>query len=105
LIAADRLARAAHAQLPVVDGSGYLGVVTARAVADTLADGQHDTAIVASIVERPTAVRADQHLDAALDVLETVVAFAIPVLDSTGDDVIGWLTHQNVLTAMRGDRR
>ncbi|MGN6609722.1 MAG: chloride channel protein, partial [Jatrophihabitans sp.] len=71
LAAVGRLARAALGQLPVVDGDTYLGVVTARGVAETLADGDHDTATLASIIEHPTTIGADEPLTTALDALES----------------------------------
>jgi CIC family chloride channel protein len=101
LVAAEQLAQAPHAQLPVVHDGTYLGVATARAVADALADGDHDTATVASVIERPTSVRSDQPLDEALDTLESASGSAIPVLDTGATEVVGWLSHQRVLVAMR----
>ncbi|NJP48470.1 chloride channel protein, partial [Streptomyces sp. PRB2-1] len=42
--AAAGLARSAHGVLPVTAADGtYLGVADARSVAETLADGAHDT--------------------------------------------------------------
>ena len=102
LEAADHLAHARHSQLPVVDAGGaYLGIVTARAVADTLADGEHDTVPIGSLVERMPAVGTKTDLDAALKVLDEATGSAVPVLDD-GRAVVGWLTHQRVLAAMRG---
>ncbi len=102
LDAADRLAGQPHGQLAVLDPTGaYLGVLTARAAADTLADGEHDDARVASATQRPVAVRSDQPLDDTLDALEDAATPAVPVLDPDGDAVVGWLTHQQVLRAIR----
>ena len=102
---AGRLARSPHGQLPVVDGAGtYLGIVTARAAADALADGRHDQAPVGDIVEQSPSVRADTTLDASLDALETAEGTAIPVLDESGRRVLGWLSHQRVLSALSTSR-
>ena len=80
----DSAARSPHGQLPVLDARGrYRGVITARAVADALADGAHDDALVSGHVDLPQTVRADQHLDDALDVLETARG-GVPVLDADG---------------------
>ena len=58
LAAAEIVSRSPHAQLAVLDGQGrYRGVVTARAIADALADGEHDNTRVASVVELPETVR------------------------------------------------
>ena len=53
--AADRLARSAYGVLPVTDDGIYLGVLTARAVAETMADGQHDSTPAQLLVELPGA--------------------------------------------------
>ncbi|MEO7059182.1 MAG: chloride channel protein, partial [Lapillicoccus sp.] len=101
---ADALARAPHGQLPVLDDQGrYRGVITARAVADALADGTHDQALVGDHVDLPQTVRADHHLGDALDVLETADG-GVPVLDPEGAQVVGWLSHQAVLTSLRPAR-
>jgi CIC family chloride channel protein len=102
LTAADQLARQPYGQIAVVDAGGtYLGVVTARAVADILADGDHDAATLRTAIQQPVSVRADAPLDTTLDALERSATPALPVLDSEGGAVIGWLTHQRVLTALR----
>ena len=103
LEAAQVLSAAPYGQLPVVDSEGeYLGVATARGVADALADGEHDQATLATVVETPASVRAGHTLDQCLDVLDIAAgAGAVPVLDDAGERVIGWLTHQQVLRALR----
>jgi CIC family chloride channel protein len=109
LPAAASLARAAQemadrtlSQVALVDAAGrYAGVLTDRGVADALADGRHDRAPAASAAEQVAAVRGDQTLDTALDTLEKSVAPALPVLDPAGAAVIGWLTHQCILRAIR----
>ncbi len=98
---AYELGRSRHGQLPVLDAHGsYRGVITARAVADTLSDGRHDEALVGDHVDLPQTVRADHSIDDALDVLETAPG-GVPVLDADGARVVGWLTHQAVLAALR----
>ena len=98
--AADALSRAPHGQLPVLDGEErYRGIATAHAVADTLADGDHDEALIATVVEYPTPVRASDLVDHTLDALESAQA-AVPVLDDGHTRLIGWLSHQRVLLAV-----
>jgi CIC family chloride channel protein len=98
---AASLARARHGQLPVLDKAGaYQGVITARAVTESLADGEHDTAPVASIIEQLDSVTAEDRLDIALDALEAARG-PIPVLDASRTQLVGWLTHQRVLAALR----
>lgn len=95
--AAIALSSAPHGQLPVVDRSGsYQGIVTARAVADALSDGEHDQAHVASILEVVTPVKANDRLNTTLVALENA-RNAIPVLDEDHTRLVGWLTHQRVL--------
>jgi CIC family chloride channel protein len=96
--AAGQLSRAG--QLAVVDADGaYRGVVTARAVTDTLAAPGHETDTLASVVEYPASVTADQPLDDTLDALATADG-PIPVLDPDRTQLVGWLTHQQVLRAL-----
>jgi CIC family chloride channel protein len=98
--AADALSRAPHGQLPVLDDSGcYRGVVTARAVADALADSDHDLPLVAAVVELPASVRVTDRLEQTFDALETARG-GVAVLDADGHNVVGWLTHQRVLLAL-----
>lgn len=99
--AAESVTASPHGQLGVVDQSGaYLGVVTARALADALADGEHDHQPVAAIVEAPDTIKINDPLRDALPALETAYA-SVPVLDDDGANLVGWLTHQRVLTAQR----
>ena len=100
--AADLLSRAPHGQMPVLDPHGrYRGIATVRAAADTLADGEHNLATVASVVELPDAVRVTDSISDALAALE-VSAGVVPVLDATGANLVGWLSHQRVLTLLHG---
>lgn len=104
LKAADLLADAPHGQLPVVgEGDAYLGVATARAAAETLADGEHDDSPVTSVLEQVPVVGESDTLEAALDALERADGPAVPVVDTDGV-VAGWLTHQDVLLALRPAR-
>jgi CIC family chloride channel protein len=89
-------------QVAVLDDAGrYAGVLTTRGVTDMLSDGEHDRVDAASAAEQVETIRGDQTLDAALDLLDGAAAQAIPVLDPAGDQVIGWLTHQGILAAIR----
>jgi chloride channel protein, CIC family len=100
--AAGLLSHAPHGQLPVLDAHGrYRGIATAHAVADTLADGEHNRATVASVVELPDTVRISDHLTDALNALESTPG-AIPVLDADHANVVGWLSHQRVLGLLHG---
>ncbi len=102
LEAAEVLANQPYGQLAVVDAGGaYVGVITARDAADTLADGEHDASTVGQALQRASVVRSDQSLDETLDSLEKATTLAIPVVNPGGNAVLGWLTHQQVLSALR----
>jgi len=100
--AADLLSRAPHGQMPVLDANGrYRGIATVRAAADTLSDGEHNLATVATVVELPDAVRISDNIADALRALELSPG-VVPVLDATGANLVGWLSHQRVLTLLHG---
>ena len=107
LEAAAAIARSPYGQLPVIDRDGvYLGVATARAVADVLADGEHDLGTVLEVVEYPSPVRVEQTLDAALDILDQASGAAVPVIkDGPPEELVGWLSHQRVLGALSAPAR
>jgi CIC family chloride channel protein len=95
------LARSRNGQLPVIDATGaYHGVITARAVADVLAVPGHDTDPVASVVEYPTVITATEALEQALDALAAADG-PVPVLDPKRAELVGWLTHQQVLRTLQ----
>jgi len=99
--AARALARSRQGVLPVVDtGGAYAGTVSAHAVAEALADGKHDTTCVGQVTDLPPALRSIDPLDLALQALDDAGG-AVPVLDPDGHRVVGWLTHQGALNALR----
>lgn len=99
--AAGPLSASRHGQLAVLDAEGaYRGVLSARALADALADGEHDQAKIASLTEMPATVAESDLLENTLDALETAYG-AVPVLDTARTHLVGWLTHQRVLAAQR----
>lgn len=99
--AARALAHSPQGVLPVVDACGaYCGTVSAQAVAQALADGEHDVSYVDEVADLPPALRSIDRLDLALRVLEDAGG-AVPVLDPDGRQIVGWLTHQGVVNALR----
>jgi CIC family chloride channel protein len=99
--AAAQLSRADDGQLPVIGSDGaYRGVVTARAVTDTLAAPGHETDTLASVVEYPPTVTVTDPLQHTLDALATADG-PVPVLDPDRTHLVGWLTHQQVLRALQ----
>jgi CIC family chloride channel protein len=88
----------------VLDERGAMvGVLSARTVAETLADGEHDRARTGDVAEPTPTLRADQSLDDALDVLDRSELAAVPVLDALDATPVGWVSHRQVLTVLRQD--
>jgi CIC family chloride channel protein len=100
--AAAQLEGSPLGQLAVVDRAGrYVGVLTAQSVADEIADGAPDTATAQAAAQRIVAVDADLALEDALDELDACAVPALPVLAPADGSVIGWLSSQGVLSAIR----
>ncbi|GAB2744852.1 chloride channel protein [Streptomyces bullii] len=101
--AADLLSLSGYGALPVADASGhYVGVVTARAVAEALTE-QPDAvpATVAGLAERPAPVTTDQPLArAALHALLSTASTGVPVLDPKHGRPVGWLSSHSALRAI-----
>jgi CIC family chloride channel protein len=100
--AAGALARSAQGILPVLDGEGaYRGTVTARAVTQALSAPDHDEDRVASLAEFPETLVTSTALDSAVEVLDRSEGTVVPVTDPAEGVVVGWLTHQSALRAIR----
>jgi chloride channel protein, CIC family len=98
--AADSLAASRHGALPVTDADGsFLGVASARAVAEVLAEGGREGEPVREVVPVPKPVHADSELAAALEALVSADPSGLPVVDEAGNGLSGWITHQAVLAA------
>jgi CIC family chloride channel protein len=103
--AAELLEESGEPVLPVVDaGGGYLGSVTARLVTEALAGGAVASSPVTTVAEPLEAVRAGVPLDDAIVVLDRGEADAVPVLDDSGDRLVGWITHRVALAALHRAR-
>ncbi len=100
--AADLLSLSGHGALPVVADTGkYVGVVTAQAVAEALAE-QPDAApkTVEQLAAAPALVTTDQPLAQALHALLSAAGTGVPVLDEERGEPVGWLSHQSALRAV-----
>jgi CIC family chloride channel protein len=98
---AGRLAASARGVLPVTRDDGtYAGVVTARVVADALADGRHDAAAASLVLELPVTLHEDEPLDAALKALDQSGCAAVPVIDREDAAVVGWVAYPDCLRAL-----
>ncbi|MES4891306.1 chloride channel protein [Streptomyces sp. NPDC096012] len=99
---ADLLSLSGHGALPVVDDAGeYIGVVTAQAVAEALAEEPEAAPVrVGELAEPPAPITADQPLAQALHTLLAATGTGMPVLDSEQGKPVGWLSHQSALRAV-----
>ncbi|WP_420038027.1 chloride channel protein [Streptomyces sp. cg28] len=102
--AADLLSRCGHGALPVHDLShAYVGIVTARAVAEALAEQPDGApARAGDLAESVPRVTVDQRLATALHTLLSATGTGLPVLDPDDGAPVGWLTHQGALRALHG---
>ncbi|MFJ3336027.1 chloride channel protein [Streptomyces sp. NPDC086766] len=100
--AADLLSLSGHGALPVLDEAGdYVGVVTAQAVAEALAEQPEGAPrLVGQLAEPPASVTVDQPLAQALHALLSTGGTGMPVLESAHGRPVGWLSHQSALRAL-----
>ncbi len=98
--AARRLLASGHPALPVSTDGHFAGVVTARAVAEAMADDEQATAhTIGRLAEMPPTVTPTTALADALGVLVPTDATGVPVLDDEGT-LRGWITHQSLLRVL-----
>ena len=98
---ANLLGQARYGVLPLANEQGkYIGVVTARAVAEALADGQDAIDPAKLLVELPVTLRENDQLDQAIEALDGSGISAIPVLAAEGDQPVGWIDIRDTLRAM-----
>lgn len=92
------VAEATHA-LPVVDAAGtYWGTVTAEQVEEgVLTNSSEMTA--GDLAQRTAFVRADESLHDAVGRLLAQGTAGLPVLEADDGEVIGWMTHADLLAA------
>ncbi|MFI6943724.1 chloride channel protein [Streptomyces sp. NPDC050418] len=99
--AADALLGTGSGCLPVVDGAGELqGTVSSVATAEALAAGMPGDEPVTSVLDTPQGVRVGESLQDALSRFAAAEGDGIPVLDATGLQLVGWLTHRTALQAL-----
>ncbi|MEV6791915.1 chloride channel protein [Streptomyces sp. NPDC051320] len=103
--AALMLSHSEHGSLPVLDAQDrYVGTVTARAVAEALAetpDGEAGApATAGDLAELRPPLAPDMSLSAALHALVSAPGTGLPVLDSDKHALVGWITHQSALRAL-----
>jgi CIC family chloride channel protein len=97
----DRFAAERTNALPVIDADGsFLGVVSAGAVEQALANAAGDQNARMLVHESP-GLQADQTLEDAISRLGATDDDGLPVLDEQRQQLLGWLTHRQLLRAYR----
>ncbi len=98
--AAATLAAAPYPTLPVIDADGtYRGCVSAADIADALDDSDPPKTI-RTLVGLPPMVSAETGPGEILAALHGHGGTGLPVLDTSGTAVIGWVTYETVLARM-----
>jgi chloride channel protein, CIC family len=94
-----RLADAESDALPVVDQEGYYrGAVLAREVEEAVHDNSLD-ATAGTLARATPVLSAGQTLQEALGTLAHAERGGLPVSLEAGDELVGWVTHRDVLLA------
>ena len=87
--------------LPVADtNGGLLGVITAGDAERALGEFTGESS-AASLSHAPPELRADQPLSDAIGALAEGNDDGVPVLSPDGREPVGWLTHRQLLRALR----
>ncbi|MGB7795745.1 MAG: chloride channel protein [Pseudonocardiaceae bacterium] len=95
----DRIAVEGRDALPVVDEQGvYRGTVTARDLEDSVRANALE-ATAETLARAVPTLHPEQTLEQALTVLVQQDRSALPVVTSDNGEVLGWLTHRDVLAA------
>lgn len=93
-----RFAEQGRDALPVVDAAGrYRGTVTSRRVEQALREDGH--VVLSDLAESIPTLRPDETLEEAVGVLVRSAGAGLPVVDPDLQEVVGWLTHHDVLRA------
>lgn len=97
-----RLAADGAQALPVIDVHGHLLGVVAASDAEQALDEDQDWRYTAGTLARDTPeLRADETLEDAVHALAVSDEQGLPVIAANGEQVVGWLTHQQLLRAYR----
>jgi chloride channel protein, CIC family len=100
----DRLATEGPDGFPVADrDGGYVGILTPESVEEALRDQRLDRPVGELLVSSP-ALPADSSLGDAVHRLVANDGGGLAVVEPRDRNIIGWLTHQDVLRAYAGTR-
>jgi CIC family chloride channel protein len=99
--AATRLGVSATGVAPCVDVAGhYVGCVSVQRLAEAL-NRAEPPATIEELVESPRKLRPRAGADDVFAALDGRGGTGVPVVNESGDTVIGWITYENVLARMR----
>ena len=101
-VAANLLAQSPHGVLPVSDGDAYLGVISARIVADAIENAERGVSSVEELVQRCDTVRSTDSVEDAVRALHSGDLGALLVLDTTSDRIVGWFDYRCALRTLEG---
>jgi chloride channel protein, CIC family len=94
-----RLAGSGLDAIPVIDGDGrYLGVLAALDAERRAADGDAQRATAADLARQVPALTPGEDLGVAMHRLAAAYG-GVPVLDDSGERLLGWIDHRDVVRA------
>jgi CBS domain-containing protein len=89
----------------VIDADGELiGVISALDIEERTLEQAPGGASAAKLAHAPRELHADDVLEGAVRVLSLSDDPAIPVLQAGGRQVVGWVTHRDILGAYHRER-
>ncbi len=95
----DRFTSERTDTLPVIDRDGtLLGVIGAGDIEQALS-GPARRLTASSLTHAPPELRSDQSLEDGVRALASTDDDGLPVIDTNGGGVVGWLTHRRLLRA------
>ncbi len=94
----ERFAALDLATLPLATADGELAGIVTAADLDAAINEVEEPLVAAGLIRNAATVRADQSLESAMQVL-AAEEDGVPVLAAESDQLVGWLTHRDLLRA------
>ena len=92
--------------LPVIDDHGRLiGIVSAIDVEERAVQHDAEELVAAQVAHTPRTLRADDVLEDAVRALSSSEDPGLPVVAGDTREVVGWITHRDVLQAYHDERQ
>ena len=100
-----RFASSGQQAVPVVDEAGALvGVIGAYDVEEQAIAGPDEPVTARHLSHLAPELHADEFLDVAVRILARAADDGVPVLAPGGREIVGWLTHRDLLGAYHAER-